>query len=506
MIIRLDTQKPFVRLRVDALILPVFQGEKELPCAVPAHVRQLVHAVQISKEFTGALFETHCILIPQGKRVMRLCLLGLGDRKQCMLEDLRKAAGAAVMRLKKTRVGSAAFWYRPDIVKGASIADCIERLALGTHLAAYHFVEYKKKKDAPSPALKTLTILCGKEDARAGSTAVTTAAHLAAAMAFVKDVGNLPPNVLTPAALAERSRTLAKTVPNVRVAVLEKRELEREHMGGVLGVGQGSQHEPRCIVLEYHGTTDRKPIALVGKAITFDSGGISIKPSPKMDEMKFDMCGGAAVIATVVAAAALKLPVHLVGIVCAAENVPSHTSYKPGDILRLGNGSTVEVLNTDAEGRIVVADGMIYSRRYKPETIVTVATLTGAIVVALADYATGLFTDDVALRNALMSAGEKAGELLWNMPMPAAWAEHLKSPIADIRNIPAAKIADASIGALFLKYFVEQKMRFAHLDIAGTAWQTNAVAYEEAGATGVGVRLFVEYLRQLSQFHESMKT
>ncbi|MBI4276334.1 leucyl aminopeptidase [Candidatus Uhrbacteria bacterium] len=493
--LRFAPHTPFARIREDALVLPLFQGEKEPPVSLPAAARTLVTGVISSREFAGAHAETHVLSVAEGRRIRKICLVGLGDRKELTSEELRKAIGAAVMRLKKARVTRMALWMRSNDYHAA---------ALGALLASYHFAAYKKKKDAPT-TVQSMTLYGAVADRRDAAGAFREATVLARALTFVKDMGNTPPNVLTPAALADHAVVLAKGIPGLTVTVLKKADIVREKMGGLLGVSQGSQHEPRCIVLEYRGKTDQKPIALVGKAITFDSGGISIKPSQKMDEMKFDMCGGAAVIGTVVTAARLQLPVHLVGIVCAAENVPSHTSYKPGDILTFADGSTCEVLNTDAEGRIVVADGMIYSRRYKPETIITIATLTGAIVAALADYATGLFADDRDLVAALTRAGAESGERVWEMPMPKAWAEHVKSPVADIRNIPAMKIADASIGALFLKYFVEKKTRFAHLDIAGTAWQSGPMPYEEVGATGVGVRLLIEYLRNQLQHHENMK-
>lgn len=400
------------------------------------------------------------------------------------------------MRLKKAHVRTGALVMREGIVKGATAKELVFGAALGVQLAAYHFVHARKSRD--SMLLRGVTLLGAPHMKQAASAAIREAEIIANAIAFVKDTGNTPPNVLTPAKLAEHTVAAAKGISGLAVKILNKKEIEKEKLGGLLGVAQGSMHEPRLVVLEYKGKSNQKPIALIGKAITFDSGGISIKPAMKMDEMKFDMAGGAAVIATLIAAAQLKLPVHLVGIVCAAENMPSHNAYKPGDILTMGDGTTVEVLNTDAEGRIVVADGLIYAQRYQPETIISVATLTGAILVALADYATGLFTDDTALAQTLTTVGEQSGERVWNMPMPKKWGELLKGSIADFRNVPVARIADGSLGALFIRAFAKKGVRFAHLDIAGTAWQMSPVPYEEQGATGVGVRLLIEFLRQYS--------
>lgn len=502
MTIRFVKQPPFARLTEDVFILPLFRGEKEMPLTLPRGVRALVDAVRASKEFSGTMQETHIIPVVLGAQVKRICLLGLGDRSELTLEEYRRAVGTAVARLKKTQVKSAAVLVRGEAVKGATPADLVFATTLGASLAAYHFARYKKGKEKNASSLRTMTLFGVPLSPTEASQSIREAGIIADGMTFVKDMGNMPPNHLTPAELATYAMDAAKGVAGLTVRVLGRKELEKENMGGILGVAQGSQHEPRMIVLEYRGKTDRKTIALVGKAITFDSGGISIKPAMKMDEMKFDMAGGAAVIGTLIAAARLKLPVSLVGIVCAAENMPSHNAYKPGDVLTMGDGTTVEVLNTDAEGRIVVADGLIYARRYKPEVVISIATLTGAILVALADYATGLFTDDAELQQAITLAGEKSGERIWNMPMPKKWGELLKASIADLRNVPISRIADGSLGALFIRAFAKKDVRFAHLDIAGTGWQSAAQPHEESGATGVGVRLFIEYLR--SQEHENI--
>ncbi len=497
MTIRFSPLPSFTRLAEDALILPLFQGEKDVPFVFPKNIRTVIDAVRASKEFAGVHGETHFLSFSLGTRIRRVCLLGLGDRSDLTREEYRRAIGAGVTRLKKANVRTGALVMREGIVKGATAQELFYGAALGAALAAYHFVHATKKSRDPLP-LRSITLLGLPQAKKAAVSAIREAGIVAEAIAFVKDTGNTPPNVLIPARLAEQTVDAAKGINGLTVKILNKKEIEKEKMGGLLGVAQGSQHEPRLIILEYKGKTDRKPIALVGKAITFDSGGISIKPAMKMDEMKFDMAGGAAVIATLIAAARLQLPVHLVGVICAAENMPSHNAFKPGDILTMGDETTVEVLNTDAEGRIVVADGLIYARRYKPETIITIATLTGAIVVALGDYATGLFTDDTEFARTLTDAGEKSGERVWHMPMPKKWGELLKGTIADLRNVPVARLADGSLGALFIHAFAEKGVHFAHLDIGGTGWQSSAVPYEGPGATGVGVRLFIEYLRSIT--------
>jgi leucyl aminopeptidase len=316
---------------------------------------------------------------------------------------------------------------------------------------------------------------------------------IARATAFARDLANGPGNEVTPAFLGQTALALGERL-GLKTMVLDKPQLIEQGFGGILAVGQGSANEPRFIVMEY-GSADQGPtICLVGKGITFDTGGISIKPAEKMDEMKMDMSGAAAVFGAMQAVAELQLPLHVVGIVCAAENMPSSTAYRPGDIIRTLSGKTVEILNTDAEGRIVLADGLFYAQRYQPAAIVDLATLTGAIMIALGPHAIGLMGNNQELANRLIAAGEATAERVWQLPLWDEYREAMKSEIADLKNT-GGRYGGAITAAGFLAAFVGD-YPWAHLDIAGTAWvEKPHRAYQSRGATGVGVRLLVEWLQ-----------
>jgi leucyl aminopeptidase len=312
-----------------------------------------------------------------------------------------------------------------------------------------------------------------------------------------RELSNLPPNVLSPEQLAQEARTVAREV-GLSIRVFDVPELERRKMGAILAVGGGSARPPRLVALEYapKGAKKTRPaLCIVGKGITFDSGGISIKPAQGMDEMKHDMSGAATVIGVLRACALLALPIRVVGVIGAAENLPDGTAYRPGDIVTAASGKTIEVLNTDAEGRVVLADALHYAKtEYDPAAIVDLATLTGACVVALGRWATGLFGSHKGLIEALRAAGEKTGELAWPMPLLDGHKREIKSEVADIKN-SGGRQAGASTAAAFLSHFVGETP-WAHLDIAGTAWTTSATCgYQPRGATGVGVRLLLEMLR-----------
>lgn len=480
------------RLRADTLVVPLFKGEKESSYTLPMPVKRMVASVIASKEFQGGAMETQ-VLYTGTKGVVRICLVGLGEKKECTLDSVQRAYGTATMRAKKMKAKSVAFVVREDAVKEKTAADVVGAVALGVRIANYHTTQYKsKKKELQSIARATLLTSVD----RAVKDAVRRAETIADGLDFVRYIANSPANFATPQYLAESAKEIAAKTPGLSVTVFDKKRIEKEKMGGLLAVGQGSQHEPRFVVLEYQGSKER-PVVFVGKGITFDTGGISLKPWQKMEEMKFDMAGGAAVMATVAIAARLKLPVHVVGLVPLAENMPSHTAYKPGDVVTISDGTTVEVLTTDAEGRLVLADGLCYAKKYKPAVIVDVATLTGAIVAALSDYASGLFTGDDELAAALERLGKETGDRVWRMPMPKEWADHLKSPVADLRQVPTVRLADATMAALFLKNFVDKKTPWAHLDNAGTAWKTEGYPYMEPGATGAPVRLLVRWLEEM---------
>jgi leucyl aminopeptidase len=315
----------------------------------------------------------------------------------------------------------------------------------------------------------------------------------AEATAFVRDLCNHPANVMTPTRIADEARAIAKE-EGLALKVLERKDMEHLGMGALLGVARGSHEPPKFIVLEYNGAKKKaeRPVVLVGKTITFDTGGISLKPAENMEHMKADMTGGAEVLASIRAAARLKLPLHLISILPATENMPGGQAMKPGDIVKTLSGKTVEVQNTDAEGRLILSDGLAYAQRYKPAAVIDVATLTGACVVALGQFAIGMFGTDARLKDQVRRAGLKAGERVWEMPLWEEYFEQLRSDVADMRNI-GGRGGGMITAALFLSKFVGE-YPWVHLDIASTDWSERERAYVPKGPTGIGTRLLIQYL------------
>jgi leucyl aminopeptidase len=371
-------------------------------------------------------------------------------------------------------------------------------VAEGAILAAYRFDRYRtEEREKRGPGLREVTLLAATPaEARAAAQGVGLAEAVCSGVLLGRDLVNEPGNVKSPAFLADRARETAAAA-GLHCTVLEQAQLQELGLGGMLGVAQGSVREPKLIVLEYRGAGgDARPVALVGKGVVFDAGGISLKPAEKMDEMKMDMAGGAAVLGTLHAAARLRLPVNLVGIIPAVENLPSGSAIRPGDILTTLSGKTIEVLNTDAEGRMILADALTYVRRYEPQVVIDLATLTGACIIALGHHATAVLGNDEGLIRRLRKAGEATGERLWPLPLWPVYAEQIKSEIADVKNT-GGRPAGTITAAAFLQKFADG-LRWAHLDIAGTAWEEAGRHYLPKGGTGVGVRLLIEYLRQFA--------
>jgi leucyl aminopeptidase len=384
-------------------------------------------------------------------------------------------------------------------------------LAEGAVLGGYRFDAYRRNGDDAPGEVASLALLFERAgDLREARAAAREGTLLAECQNVARELSNEPANALPPAELARRAQRVAREV-GLGCRILGVPEMRRLGMGAILAVGQGSAHPPRVVVLEHrpgraraarpkHGPDGRKrgpgAVCLVGKGITFDSGGLSIKPAQGMDEMKHDMSGAAAVIGALRACALLRIPMHVVGVIGAAENMPSGTAYRPGDIVTSMSGKTIEILNTDAEGRVVLADALHYARsNFRPRAMIDLATLTGACVVALGKWATGLFGNDAKLVELVRRAGEATGEKAWPMPL---WEEHRKavrSEVAQLKNA-AGREAGSSTAAAFLAAFAEDTP-WVHLDIAGTGWTSKAAAYQPRGATGVGVRLVIETLRGL---------
>ena len=477
--------------KLPAIVLFAFENER-LPG--PAGFRKLRDNLS-RKEFHGA--EQQLTLLhtagKAGIRTDRILLAGLGKRDKFTPERLRRAVGTALKKLTSAGIDRAAIQVG---------ADCVDAVVDAAELVNYRFAKYKAPNDDRTE-VKSLTLcLPPRSDLRAAKQAVARAQTVAAASNYARDIGNTPGNIVYPAVLADYARQLAKEY-NLKCTVLNKAALEKENFGGLLAVGGGSAREPHLIVLEYNGApdTNARPIALVGKAITFDTGGISIKPADKMDEMKFDKCGGCAVLGSMRAIAELKLPLNVLGVIASAENMPSATSYRPGDIVTSYRGAdkravTIEVLNTDAEGRVVLGDALAYARERGAQAIIDLATLTGACVVALGNCAAGLLGNDDALQEKLRAAGNRTGERVWPLPLWQEYKDKIKSDVADIKNTGGREAGAITAAAFLAKYVGDTP--WAHLDIAGTAWTTEERPYLAKGATGFGVRLLLDLLSRWS--------
>jgi leucyl aminopeptidase len=449
-----------------------------------------------SGEFTGKANETLLLQPATSLPAQRVLLVGLGPRSQAGLEQLRQAAGTVAGLLNGKRLADMACALPQLAVPGTTPAARIEAVAEGLLLAGYRFDRYLTDDDRPQgrgPRSMWLLLDRGANHPES-AVALATAKVVARAVNLARDLVNEPGNVKSPAYLAEQAAAAA-AAGGFGCSVLERADLQSEGCGALLGVAQGSAREPCLIVLDYRGAAEgAAPIALVGKGVVFDAGGISLKPAEKMDEMKMDMAGGAAVIATCLAAALLRLPVNLVGVVPAVENLPSGSAIRPGDILTSLSGQTIEVLNTDAEGRLILADALTYVRRFAPRLVVDIATLTGACIIALGQHASAVLGNDPLLIQALRAAGEHSGERLWELPLWSEYDQQIKSEVADVKNT-GGRPAGTITAAAFLQRFAKE-LKWAHLDIAGTAWIEQARPCHPKGASGVGVRLLTMFLRE----------
>jgi leucyl aminopeptidase len=467
----------------DLAALAVFEGEP-----LPAAVADVLEA----DDFRGRAKET-LLLYPRGSVApRRLLLIGMGKADAASLDLVRQAAALAAQQAQKLQVGAFTMGLQGSLPFPADQSG--QAFAEGLELGLYRYLAYKSNPSAEQTfTVEQATVFAtGETDAIAAGVAQGQA--VARGVALARDLANAPGNAVVPATLGAKAEEMGAQL-GLRVTVLDKAGLEEQGFGGILAVGQGSANEPRFIVMEHGQAGEGTPtICLVGKGITFDTGGISIKPAANMDDMKMDMGGAAAVFGAMHAAAELKLPLHVVGIVCAAENMPSSTAYKPGDIIKTLSGKTVEVLNTDAEGRIVLADGLFYAQRYKPAAVVDLATLTGAVMVALGPHAIGLMGTSQELADRVLRAGETTAERAWQLPLWTEYRDMMKSEIADLKNTGGRHGGAITAGG-FLAAFTGE-MPWVHLDIAGTAWVERASKpYLSRGATGVGVRLLVELLR-----------
>lgn len=444
-----------------------------------------------SKEFSGKANSTYLIHTLGRLPSERLLLVGLGKKSELNAERLRQAAGNAVQVLRKARVAS----FATALHLSGSLETALEAVIMGTVLGSYTFEYYKTKDKDERFCFESMTVMLPKgTHTKIAQMQIDHAEIICQGSTLARDLVSQPGNVVTTGYLAETAKDLAQH-HGFECRIYEQAEMEKLGMNALVGVGKGAAEPPRLIVLEYHGANAKgRPVVIVGKGITFDSGGISIKPGAGMEEMKTDMAGGAAVLGTMAAAAGLKLPVHLIGIIPTAENMPDGKSFKPGDVLTSMSGTTIEITNTDAEGRLILCDALHFAKQYKPAVMIDLATLTGACVVALGHEASGLMGTNQRLMDALKGAGESCGERLWQLPLWDEYGDAMKSDIADLKNAGSRDGGSITAG-WFLKQFVGTTP-WAHLDIAGTAWGDKARPYVPKGATGVGVRLLIEYLQR----------
>jgi leucyl aminopeptidase len=479
--------------RCDCLVIGVFErGELGSEAqAVDRAMRGRVRALLARGDFSGRAGETLLLTETVAVRATRLLLVGLGSRLQYSRRAWRRALRDAITALARTRVVSAALSLeRPpgreldDYYVGRTIAEC-------TGASLYRINDLKSTRKPRPPALAR--VLCGPFDAGALSAVrrgLAAGAALAESARLLRNLGNLPANVCTPRYLAAQARELESTYRRrLRVRIFDEAGIRRLKMGCFLAVTRGSEQPPRFIVLEYHGAArNRAPIVLVGKGVTFDTGGISLKDPPNMDEMKFDMCGAATVLAAIDFAARSGLKLNLVGLIPACENMPDGRAIKPGDIVTSASGQTVEILNTDAEGRLILCDALNYARRYDPEVVVDFATLTGACVIALGNHHSGVMANDDALARELVEAGVRTDDRAWQLPLTEDYGDQLRSNFADMANV-AGREGGAITAAAFLGKFT-QGLKWAHMDIAGTAWMGGAAK----GASGRPLSLVGDFL------------
>jgi leucyl aminopeptidase len=419
----------------------------------------------------------------------RVLLVGLGREREFRDKEYRDACRAAIRTLNETGAMEAVMFLTELPVRRREFSWKIAQAVIVAAEALYRFDRLKSKHNDVRRPLRKLTLTVARRAELAeGENAVRQGEAIAQGINLAKDLGNLPPNVCTPSYLAEQAAGIAKAF-SLNCEVLEQADMEKLGMGALLAVARGTAEPPKLIVLRYQGDdTGSAPVALIGKGITFDTGGISLKPAAEMDEMKFDMCGAAAVLGTLKAAAQMRLPLNIVGLIPTTENMPGGRATKPGDIVTTLSGQSVEILNTDAEGRLILCDALTYCERFKPSAVIDIATLTGACVIALGHVAAGLFANDDALARELLAAGDTAYDRAWHMPLWDDYQEQLRSNFADMANI-GGRPAGSVTAACFLSRFAKN-VRWAHLDIAGVAWKSG----KEKGSTGRPVALLSQFL------------
>ncbi len=441
-------------------------------------------------DMDGKLGQTLVLHHVPGSLADRVMLVGLGKDKDMNERNYRKVL-EAVYDAQSNIGAMEAYSYLTDThVKGRDLSWKIRQTVLSMEGKRYHFDDLKSKKEAPPKSLRKLVMnVPSRRDLSAGEKAIHQGVAISSGMSLTRDLGNLPGNICTPGYLADEARRLQKTFPAIVTEVLEESDMKKLGMGALLSVAAGSDQPAKLITMEYHGGDSvDKPIVLVGKGVTFDSGGISIKPGQAMDEMKYDMCGAATVFGVMSAVADMQLPINVVGIIPSSENLPDGKASKPGDIVTSMSGQTIEILNTDAEGRLILCDALSYAEKFDPNVVIDIATLTGACLIALGRNPSAVLGNHSPLINDLIGAGRKIDDRVWELPLWEEYQEQLDSNFADMANI-GGREAGTITAACFLSRFTK-KYKWAHLDIAGTAW----VRGDNKGATGRPVPLLMQYI------------
>jgi leucyl aminopeptidase len=470
--------------KTGCVVVGVYQGGELTPAARRLDQSSKGALKRALADISGRTGSTLLLRALPGVAAERVLLVGMGD-KTLTEAAYRDAVRAAANALRELGAKDAALFLVDSKIGSRHVTWNVRHAVLGVRDAFYRFDQLKSAKKNPAPALDHIVLpLSPKAELRA---ALDEASATADGSELARTLGNLPPNICTPAYLAAEAGKLAREF-KLDLDVLERKDMEKLGMGALLAVARGSHQPPKLIVLKYSGgAKSRKPLALVGKGITFDTGGISLKPAGEMDEMKFDMSGAASVLGTIRALAGMKAPVNVVGLIPACENMPGGAATKPGDIVTTLSGQTVEILNTDAEGRLILCDALSYAERMDPDVVIDIATLTGACVVALGNVASGLFSNEDKLADEMRAAADDAWDRVWHLPLWEDYQEQLRSNFADFANI-GGRPAGAVTAACFLARFTK-KMRWAHLDIAGTAWKSG----RDKGSTGRPVPLLVRF-------------
>jgi leucyl aminopeptidase len=447
--------------------------------------------IVLGKGFLGKLGTSILLPIIGNLEVEKILLIGLGNKEKFTQDVARRMAGKSALKAREI--------YQPNFSIfpfAESEESDIETIAEGIFLAMYNFGKYKTKVSEGNNKVQRVKLLVDSTNVERLRARIENAKTVTEAVNFARDLGNLPPNDCSPGQLVAHGLAMAESL-GISSTTLERYQMESIGLNGIVSVGKGSDNPPKMLILEYNGTSNNAaPYLMVGKTVTFDTGGISLKPSEKMDEMKYDKCGGCTVLGIMRAVSELRLQIRVIGIIPCVENMPSSSSYRPGDIIRMFNGKTVEVLNTDAEGRIILADAIAYGvKTYKPRLIIDLATLTGACIIALGANVAAMIGTDTELKNRLKKLSEVTGEKMWELPLWEEFHDQIKSHVADIKNI-GGRPGGAITAAAFISNFTNG-IPWVHLDIAGTGWTqdgTSKKSYNPKGATGFGLRTIVKFL------------